>query len=295
MHNALALVRTAFNGWLRDNIQQYAAALAYYAVFSLAPLLLIAIGMAGVVLGQEEARQNVLDQAAAVVGPAGARAVETLMGTRSSAQRAGTISAVTGLVALLIAAVGVLSQLRAALNAVWQVAPGADLSWGAWGRAYVFNVALVIATGFLLLVSLVATATLSAVSAAARQWLPGPDGVWFVIDGLAGLAMTAGVFTLMFKVVPDAHVRWRDAAVGAAVTAVLFTGGRLALGLYLGRGGNDSPYEAAGAILALLAWVYYSAQLVLAGAEFTYAYAARTAPQPATHGHRDSRGLAAGA
>lgn len=289
-----ALIGATASGWLRDNVQQYAAALAYYAVFSLAPLLLIAIGMAGLVLGQDQARQDVLNQATALVGPGGARAVETLMGTQRAAQRAGTISTITGIVALLVAAVGVLAQLRAALNAVWHVDAPANATWTAWGRAYVFNVALVIATGFLLLVSLIATATLSAVTATARQWLPGPDAVWFGLDALTGLAMTSAVFMLMFKVVPDAHVRWRDAALGAVFTAVLFTGGRLALGLYLGRDGGDSPYEAAGALLALLAWVYYSAQLVLAGAEFTHALAARdgaagTNPSPRPDQPRPAR------
>lgn len=271
------LVRATVDGWFADNAQQSAAALAYYAVFSLAPLLLIAIGAAGLVLGEQAARAQVLAQATAVVGPGGANAVVTLMGSRAAAQQSGMISTMVGFAALLVAAVGVVGQLRSALNAVWNV-EGAGISWATFVRSYVFNVALVIATGFLLLVSLVATAVLSAATAAVREWVPGPDVLWFALDALAGVLLAAALFVLMFKLVPDADVRWRDAAVGALVTAVLFTVGRIALGMYLGRGGSDSPYEAAGSILALLAWVYYSAQLVLAGAEFTYAYAHRHDP-----------------
>lgn len=271
------LVRATVDGWFADNAQQSAAALAYYAVFSLAPLLLIAIGAAGLVLGEPAARAQVLAQATAVIGPGGANAVVTLMGSRASAQQSGMISTIVGFAALLVAAVGVVGQLRSALNAVWNVA-GDSISWGTFVRAYIFNIALVIAAGFLLLVSLVATAMLSAATAAVRRWVPGPDVLWFSLDALAGVLLAAALFTLMFKLVPAADVRWRDAVVGALVTAVLFTVGRIALGMFLGRGGSDSPYQAAGSILALLAWVYYSAQLVLAGAEFTYAYAHRYDP-----------------
>ena len=135
--------------------------------------------------------------------------------------------------------------------------------------------ALVVATGFLLLVSLVATAAIGVATARLRSWLAGPDALWVALDAGAGFVMTAALFGLIFKTLPDAPVHWRDVRVGAFVTAALFTAGRLALGWYLGREGGDSAYAAAASLLALLAWVYYSSQLVLFGAEFTYVYAHR--------------------
>lgn len=265
------LARDTVDGWFRDNAQQHAAALAYYTVFSLAPLLLIAIGLAGLAFGEEAARRQVLAQATSLVGAAGAEAIATLMGSQPAAQRAGVISTIVGFVVLVVGAVGVVGQLRAALNTVWHV-DGAALSWSGFLRAYLMNMAFVVGAGFLLLVSLVATAVLGAATGAVREYVPGPDLLWFAIDAGLGLVLTAGLFAVMFHTVPDTEVPWRDALVGALVTAVLFTAGRIALGLFLGRQGGESPYQAAGSILGLLAWVYYSAQLVLAGAEFTAAF-----------------------
>ncbi len=136
------------------------------------------------------------------------------------------------------------------------------------------NIGLVIGTGFLLLVSLIVTATIGAATATVRQWIPGPALVWFILDAVIGLALTAGVFALIFKVLPDTDVEWSDVLTGALFTSVLFTAGRIALGAYIGRQGGDSAYDAAGSVLAILAWVYYSSQLVLFGAEFTRVYSA---------------------
>ena len=267
---ARTLVRRTVEAWFTDGAQQFAAALAYYAVFSLAPLLLICIGVAGIVLGHDAARQQILARAMDLVGPQGARGIAVLMGTPDSATKAGVITTLVGTATLLFAAVGVVAQLRSALNAVWHV-EATPMSWGTFARGYVFNVALIIATGFLLLVLLVASAMLGAATASAREWMPGPDAIWLAVDAAVGLLMTGGLFALMFKHVPDTEVRWADAMAGAAVSAVLFTAGRMALGLFLGRAAADSPYDAAGSVLALLAWVYYSAQLVLVGAEFAVA------------------------
>ncbi|MCC7124702.1 MAG: YihY/virulence factor BrkB family protein [Acidobacteria bacterium] len=274
------VIRLTINNWFDDRASRSAAALAYYAVFSLAPLLLISIGISGLILGHDQARAQIMDQATYLVGPSGASAIEALMGSRESAPRAGLISTIVGTVTLLIGAVGVLAQLKDALNTVWDV-EGAGDSWGAFFRSYVMNMALVVAAGFLLLTSLIATAVVSAATSAARSWLPGPDVMWMALDAVIGLAMTTAVFALIFKVVPDAPVQWEDVRLGAFVTAILFTVGRLALGAYLGSGGSNSAYGAAGSVLALLAWIYYSSQLVLLGAEFTHAYAGnRRRPEP---------------
>jgi membrane protein len=268
------VLRDAVDHWIGHSTPQTAAGLAYYTVFSLAPLLLIAIGIAGVVLGEEQARTQVVEQATALVGGSGRDAVEGMLGSAASAPGTGVIGAVIGLLTLLVGAVGVLSQLKTALNTVWH-AEAPPFSWSGLARQYLSNMALVVATGFLLLVSLVATAAIGIATARLRSWLAGPDGLWVGLDASVGFVMTAALFALIFKTMPDAEVHWRDVRVGALVTAVLFTAGRLGLGWYLGREGGDSAYDAAASLLALLAWVYYSSQLVLFGAEFTYAYAHR--------------------
>ena len=164
-----------------------------------------------------------------------------------------------------------LAQLKDALNVVWDVKLP-PYTWMQLARRYLIDVALVVATGFMLLVSLVATAVLGVATKAARSWVPGPDAIWWSLDVVAGLVMTTAVFAVIFRVIPDAPVRWRDAIVGGIFTAVLFNAGRFALAMYLGRSATDSAYEATGSVLALLLWVYYSSQLVLLGAEFTYVY-----------------------
>ena len=273
----LGLLNETLNKWWMDRIPQVAAALAYYTVFSIAPLLLVAIGIAGLVLGRDEARAQILVQASSLLGAPGAVAVARLMGDAYSAPRQGMVSAVIGIGAILIGAVAVLAQLKSALDAVWDVKPR-DVSWPAFFKGYLVNIALVFATGFLLLVSLVVTATIGAVTARLRASIEGPDVLWLTIDGAIGLVVTALIFGLIFKTLPATTVTWRDVRVGAVVTAVLFTLGRLALGLYLGRASGDSAYTAAGSLLALLIWVYYSSQLILFGAEFTVVYARRYLP-----------------
>ena len=268
MRRLLPVLREALDHWLAHSTPQTAAGLAYYTVFSLAPLLLIAIGIAGIVLGQDQAREQIVRQATSLVGAAGRAAVEGMLGDASEAPKAGLVGTAVGFLTLLIGAVGVLAQLKFALNTVWHVeAP--PFSWGGLVTQYLSNMALVVATGFLLLVSLVATAAIGVATARLRSWLAGPDVLWVALDAGAGFVMTAALFGLIFKTLPDAPVHWRDVRVGAFVTAALFTAGRLALGWYLGREGGDSAYAAAASLLALLAWVYYSSQLVLFGAEFT--------------------------
>ena len=275
--SAVRLIVRAYTKWSEDHAQRLAAALAYYSVFSFAPILLVTAGLAGLLFGEPDVRGRLLEEVAAILGRQGADAVRGMMGNADSAARAGIMSTMTGLVTFLIAAVAVVAQLKDALNAVWDVKAPGTLSWAAWIRRYLANVAIVVATGFLLLISLVATTAVSALTASTRRWLEGPAGLWLAVDFAFGLAMAACVFALIFRVIPDAPVRWRDAWVGGAFTAVLFTAGRLVLGLYLGREGGESVYEAAGSVVALLLWVYYSAQLVLFGAEFTFVYATRHA------------------
>jgi membrane protein len=278
-----SVLRETYDKWVADRAPLTAAALAYYTVFSLAPLLLIAIGIAGLLLGEDRARAGILAQASALLGGRGSGAIESLMGSERTAATAGLISTITGAITLLVGAVGVVAQLKDALNTVWDVAAPERMSWADYARRYVMNIALVIGTGFLLLVSLIVTATIGAATQAARDWIPGPAAVWFALDALIGLLLTTGVFALIFKVLPDRSIRWRDVITGALFTSVLFTAGRMVLGAYIGRSGADSAYDAVGSVLAVLAWVYYSSQLVLFGAEFTRVHSASFRQQPAAN------------
>ena len=277
LRRAYRLLADTVAKWSEDRAPRLAAALAYYAAFSFAPILLIAIGLAGLVFGEEQAREQILHQASSILGTQGAASLENLMGARGSATSSGALSTVIGLLTLLLGAVGVLAQLKDALNVVWRVTLP-KTTWLQWARRYFADVALVVATGLMLLISLVATAILGMATEAARSWVPGPEAVWWVLDIVAGLAMTTAVFALVFRVIPDTDVRWRDALAGGLLTAILFTAGRLGLAMYLGRSAGESAYEATGSVLALLLWVYYSAQLVLLGAEFTYVYSHRHEP-----------------
>jgi membrane protein len=262
-------LKAAYANWMEDGIPQTAAALSYYTVVSIAPLILIAAGIAGIVFGRESAREQIVSQMQAVIGPQGGAALQQLLGRPDQAEENGILSAVVGFVTLLVGAVGVLAQLKAALNKVWDVPTPAAPSWGDLARQYLGQFALVLATGFLLLVSLLATAAIGVLTATLKWYLAGPDVLWVAFDFLVGLGVATLLFALIFKTVPDADTRWRDVWGGALFTALLFTLGRLALGWYLGRN-TDSAYGAAGSILALLLWVYYSSQLVLFGAEYTF-------------------------
>jgi len=277
----MSLLIIAYRKWVEDRAPRLAAALAYYSVFSFAPMLLLAAGLGSLSLHDPAIRARLMTQMSGFLGQHGSEIVGGLMRDANAPTSSSVIGAVLGFGGLIVASMGLLEQLKDALNAVWDVeAPKTD-SWWAWIRRYLANVALVVAAGFLLLVSLVATAALSALTARAHQWLAGPDALWWTVDLVAGFVMTVVVFTLIYRVVPDAHVRWSEALSGGIFTGILFTVGRLALGWYLGRKAGDSITDAAGSVLALMLWVYYSAQLVLFGAEFTVVFATRRQPSPA--------------
>lgn len=265
-----------FNDWNEDKAPRLAAALSYYTVFSLAPLLVIVIAIAGIFFGQsdDQAQSQVIAQIATLVGQDTANAIGDLLQSASRPQL-GSISGILGLIALLFGAAGLFGQLQDALNTIWEVAPKPNR--GIWGviRDRFFSFTMVLGTGFLLLVSLMLTAGLSAagryfVGDAYDQTL-----LWRVVNFAVSLLATWVLFALIFKIIPDVEIAWRDVALGAALTAVLFALGRWALGLYLANSATASAYGAAGSLVLLLVWVYYSAQILFMGAEFTQVYARR--------------------
>lgn len=268
-----ALVKQAFSDYLEDKAPRLAAALAYYALFALAPLLLVCIAVAGLAVGADRAQEAIAGQASGLLGQQGGEFV-TSMVERAGEGKAGVLGAVFGTVALLFGAGGVFVQLQDALNTVWEVRARPGLSLLQRIRHRLSAYAIVMAVAFLLLVSLAVSAALAWLA----RWndsLPGSDAIWFVVDAAMSLGILTLLFALMFKHVPDAKVRWNDVWIGASVTALLFVAGKYALGAYLGRPQATATFGAASALVVVAVWVYYCAQIVLLGAEFTQAYAFR--------------------
>jgi len=269
---ALGLLKETFSEFMEDKAMRLSAALAYYSVFSLAPLLLIAISIAGAIFGEDAARGAIEEQLTGTVGRESAVAVQGML---QSAVRDGDsgIMGLVGFAILLITASGVFAQLKDAMNTVWglEKKPGLGIKGLVKGR--VVALSMVFGIGFILLVSLV----ISAAIAAATKWLgdalPIPGFLFQILSFAISIGVVTLLFAMIFKVLPDAKVQWRDVWMGALLTAILFSIGKLLLSLYLGREGAASAYGAAGALILLLSWVYYSANILLLGAEFTQVYA----------------------
>jgi len=267
------LLRQTASDWWEDRCPRLAAALSFYVLFALAPLLLVAIAVAGLVFGHSAAEAAIVRQVGGVFGGSAGTAVQGVMDQAASG-RGGRLGAAVATAALLLGASGVFVQLQDALDTVWEVRLSPRVPLVAKLRKRLRAFTMVIGIGFLLVVSLVVSTVLSAASAQGRG-LPGLDVVWLLVDITVSVLAIALLFALMFKEVPDAVVRWRDAWVGGLATACMFTLGKLVLGAYLGRSAKATAFGQAGAWAVILLWVYYCAQIVLFGAEFTQAYAAR--------------------
>jgi membrane protein len=274
MRELWVTVKETIDDWVDDNASRLAAALAYYALLSLAPLIVITVAVVGWFVGADAARGRVAGELAAVVGGEAAQGIQAVAESAQS-PAAGVVSTIVGVVTLFIGASGVFGELQSSLNTVWEVAPKPGRGLMGQVRDRFLSFTMVLSVAFLLLVSLVVTSALSAAGSFMAGALPGGEAVWQVINFAVSLAVVTGLFALIFKVVPDAKVQWRDVWLGAAVTAVLFTLGKLLLGLYLGKAAVGSSYGAAGSIIALVVWVYYAAQILLIGAEFTQVQARR--------------------
>lgn len=266
------VLRLTVDGFLEDRGPRMGAALAYYTLFSLAPLLLIVVSVAGLVWGGEAVRGELVAQLAGLLGPTGAATIEGML--KSVAWPVGGwLSTVLGLGLMLVGATTVFAELQDALDTIWRVPARPVQGWWAWLRARLLSFGLILGLSFLLLVSLL----LGALMAAAETWWKPWFGQWLVVAGIANAVISQGlvvaVFALIFKWMPRARIAWRDVLLGALVTAGLFELGRWAIGVYLRSSGVVSGFGAAASVVALLVWVYFSAQILLIGAEFTWAYA----------------------
>ncbi len=267
----LKLVKAAANAWVADYAPSMGAALSYYSVFSMAPLLLVVISIAGLVFGEDAVRGEVFGQLQSLLG---ADAVQAILASVSDKPAQGVLSTVIGLAVLLIGATSVFGELQDALDRIWR-APVRDRAGGLWGlvRARLLSFGMVLGIAFLLMVSLVMGAAVSALD----KWWSGAFAGWELLaqglNVLIGFVLTTGVFAMIYKIMPRVRVQWRDVWVGAVVTALLFTLGRLIIGTYIGKSGVASAFGAAGSLIVVFVWVYYSAQIFLIGAEFTWVYA----------------------
>jgi membrane protein len=270
----LSVFRTALRAWWDDDALRLGASLAYYTLFAIAPILLIATAITGMFFGAEAVRGEIVGQLDQLIGREGARAVQSLL-EGASQRRAGIIATVVGGVAFVVAATGAFLELQAALNTIWRVTPNPDVNLKSFVLDRLRSFGLVVAIGFLLMVSLAVTAALAALSGWLAGRTPNIPLVWTGITVLVSLTVTTALFALLYRVLPDVHLRWRDVTTGALVTAVLFTIGQQLIGLYLGQSVVVSSYGASGSVMVLLLWVYYSCQILLFGAEFTRAWPLR--------------------
>ncbi len=274
LHAAWRLVVDAASAWSDDYAASMGAALAFYTLFSIAPLLLIVISVAGLVFGEAAARGEILEQLRGLVGADSAATVESLLAGLNRPQ-AGLVGTAVGLVVLLIGATTVFAELQDAMDRIWRAPARPRGGLFKLLRARLLSLGLVLGIGFLLMVSLVISAALSALG---KWWAPlfsdlalAADFVNFTVS----FVLITAMFAMIYKWIPRVKVDWRDVWIGSAITALLFTVGKTLIGLYIGRSGVASPFGAAASLVVLLLWVYYSAQIFLLGAEFTWVYARR--------------------
>lgn len=270
----LALLREVVAQWQRDRALAQGAALAYYTLFSMAPLLVLVIALAGLALGRSAAEGELVDRIAGLVGPESARLLSGMIG-QVSRPRSGVLATAASLLTMVFGATGVFAQLQASLNDIFRAPRPARTGVRGFVRQRLAAFAMILGVGALLFVSLVLSAAVAAVRGFVTVHLPLLGRLLPLLDVALSLAVVSALFALVYKVLPDVHLRWRDVWLGAGVTAVLFTIGKSLIALYLGRVVRTSVYGAAGSLVLLLLWVYYSSQILFFGAEFTEVYSRR--------------------
>jgi membrane protein len=285
-----AVFRGGLKGWWNDNVPRLGASLAYYTLFAIAPVLIVAIGIAGLVFGPDAVRGQIVHQVDDLIGMEGGRAVQALLQGASN-HSAGVLATIIGSITFLLGATGAFLELQYALNTIWRVAPKASAGLREFLLQRLISFGLVVAIGFLLMVSLAVSAALAAFSGWLNARVPGMAFVWMAVNLVISIGVTTVLFALVYKVLPDVELDWPDVWIGALMTSVLFAIGKTVIGLYIGHSSTASSYGAAGSVVILLLWVYYSAQVVLLGAELTRAFTAtrRGAPKPVEYAKREKR------
>jgi len=267
------LAKKSVDAWSDDYAPSMGAAISYYTVFSIAPLLLIVIAVAGLVWGREAVQGEIVGQLSGLIGQEGAIGVQALIESANKPTQ-GLVASAVSLVMLVIGATTVFAELQSALDRIWQVPPAQKMS-SLWTtlRSRLLSLGFILGLGFLMLVSLVLSAGMAALGSWASAMLPGGELLLQLSNAVISLGIATVLFALIFKLMPQARISWKDVWIGAAVTAVLFEVGKILIGLYIGKSSVTSSFAAAGSLVVLLIWVYYSAQIFLLGAEFTWVYA----------------------
>jgi len=274
MKRTIALFKDAFNEFGNDKAQRLGAALAYYTIFSIAPLLLIAISVAGIVFGREAVQGQMFTQLRGVLGPSAAGVLQEMV--KSAAKpKSGMFATLIGVITLLFGAAGVFGQLKDALNTIWNVEPKPNRGIAGMLKDRFLSFAMVLGVGFLLMVSLLLDGIIAAAGTFIGSRIPGGEALWQTVELVVSFAVITLLFAMIFRFLPDVRVEWRDVWFGATFTSLLFVIGKFALGMYFGKSAVGSSYGAAGSLVILLLWVYYSAQILFFGAEFTQVYARR--------------------
>jgi len=270
----VSLLREVFAEWSKDNALSLGAALAYYTIFSMAPLLVLVIAIAGLVFGQKAAEGQIVGQIAGLVGDTAAQTIQGMV-ARASRPAAGKLATVMSLGTMALGASGVFGQLQSSLNHIWEVGPSGKRGFRGHLKKRAATFGMILGIGFLLLVSLVLSAALSGLHGVLTRHLPLAGRLLPALNFVLSFGVITALFAMMFKFLPETEMEWRDVWPGAAVTALLFTVGKTLIAIYLGRAGVTSVYGAAGSLVLILLWVYYSAQILFIGAEFTEVYSRR--------------------
>ncbi len=299
MTAAWTLLKRTYAEWSEDRVPRLAAALAYYTTFSLAPLLIVLIAIAGAVFGAEAVRGQLDDQIRGLLGDNGAKAIQEMVQSATTNKSSGIVATILSVGVLVLGASGVFGELQDSLNTIWEVKPKPGRGLRGLLHDRLLSFGMVLAIAFLLIVSLVVSAVITGLGTFVGGRAGALAPLWHGVDVIVSIAILSALFAAIFKFLPDVEIAWRDVWVGAVVTSVLFTIGKLLLGIYLGRSSTVSVYGAAGSLVVLLIWVYYSAQILFFGAELTQVYAnqygtrVRPAPnaEPVTEEARAQQGM----
>jgi membrane protein len=268
------VVVTTFKNWFAHDSMAESAALAFYTVFSLAPVLLVVVSIAGAVFGPDAVRGRIVHQFGGLMGEENAKMIQTIL-QKTEQEKANVLAAAIGIVTLLFGATAVFAQLQSSLDRIWEVKPKPGHFFKDFIRKRLLSFAIVVALGFLLLVSLVASAGIESLQSYVAGRIAG-DAIWLQwANAVFSFALFTLLFTMIYRILPDARIPWRDVLMGAIATSILFVVGKWAIGLYLGRTAATSAFGAAASAIVLILWVYYASFIVLLGAEFTHAYAKR--------------------